>query len=220
MVDERQPIGRPADLGRIIDRRPERDEQGNLTGNVVDVTVMDRVVETLRLGGYIEDAAARVGASKKTLYDWMRAGARADRDLYSGKVTVSKLSAHQRRCREFLHAVVNAEADGKMLLLGLSEKLARGGYKRETVTEKRNSAGQVIERTVKEEVAEPDGAMLRWRMERRWPHQFGRRIVELVGGGEHSWEDEADPVEERADALAEQARAYLQGVTDGEGAKR
>lgn len=172
----------------VIDRRP----------NGEPITVLDRACETLRTGGFLNDAAARCGVNVSQMREWITLGNRAQADIVQGRRTNSELSDRERECVRFASALELAEADGKMLLLGLSQRIARGGAKVVTTTttvvdgrpEVRDDDGRVIRhevppvRTVVErhEETQPDGAMIRWRLERRWPDQFGRSSrLELTG---------------------------------------
>jgi len=44
--------------------------------------VQQKIVDAIRLGNYIETAAAYAGISKSTLYDWLKKGGRARSGKY------------------------------------------------------------------------------------------------------------------------------------------
>lgn len=198
------PPHRPATLGAVVDRR-----------NGVAVTAVDALVERLRGGAYREEAARSVGIQKQTLYNWISAGAKAR----AAKARGEKVERTQLQYVRFLDAIEEAEAQAMQqdwLRLGA---LAEGGLTTTTVREKvevvTNAEGKeterILERTITTEVAMPSERALMWRMERRWPHRFGRR-VELTGA------DGAPlvPKEDRADALAAALEGFQAGVAAAE----
>lgn len=159
-----------------------------------DVTVLDKIAEAYQLGGFANDAAARAGISVTTLRGWLQTGARAGRQLRDGSSTNSQLSDLELECVRLVAAVEAAETQGKLFLLQLSMGVARGGRDLEVVTEKltdgaylgQDDEGEAIygtrrEVTTRKETSQPDGAMIRWRLERRWPEEFGRTRVEVSG---------------------------------------
>lgn len=163
--------GRPSLLNTIIGTRPDGDP----------ITTADRIVQSLRTGGYLEPAAASAGVHKDTAYGWLRVGAQTLRSIHAGKTTWHDHTQHERDCAEFSVAVERAEAEALAEDIALTQKLARGGYDRTIETVKRDNQGQIVDRTTRTERAEPDGAMLRWRLERRHPKLFGRTLVEVSG---------------------------------------
>lgn len=166
-------LRQPKDMNEVVEIR-----------DGVEVTLVDRVSETLRLGGFLGDAAARAGVDIETLRLWRKDGARISRDLLTGRKTRSKLRAYEERCVQFDHACNLAEAEARVMGLTLAHRLMRGGYERRTTRTKQeaNKDGELVETEVVEttEVAEPDGAMLRWWLSSRWPNDFSGR-VELSG---------------------------------------
>lgn len=185
---EPMPGGRPSSIDAVIEHTPEG----------VPVTVADRIIALLRQGAYMEHAAAAAGVQKVTVYDWLRTGARAGMAVEKGK----KITPEQARCREFANAV--HQASGQWVAeanLRLSQA-ARGGRTLTTTTTKRDASGGVIETTERTEIVPPNPSVDQWRLERRLPALYGRRVVELTGpdGG-------AIPVEVRARELAETIRS-------------
>ena len=60
--------------------------------------IIDDIVIALRAGNYLETAAAYVGVSKQTLFNWLRRGARGQ----------------ERICVEFLDSVKKAQAESEI----------------------------------------------------------------------------------------------------------
>jgi hypothetical protein len=209
----RRRAGRPSALDRVLGT----DDDG------APITVRSVVADTIGRGCYIEDAASRCGVSKATFYNWQRAATRARAALAAGTLTVAQLTDDQRDALAFLDVVERAEAEAKLGLVSLADQLARGGIVQETVTERVERLpvtidGQtvvrevVVERTTRRSSTLPDGPMLRWRLERRWRHEFGPGPIEVTGpnGG---------PVQlstqERAKELADELRTFLTGAAAG-----
>jgi hypothetical protein len=165
------PNGRPPALSKPLIRRDD--------GTVE--TVADRIIAHVRAGNYIEEAAGAAGVSKQAVYNYLRRGAEAQAHIAAGK-PLTQLTHHQRECATFVDAVASADAVCTARDVALTAQIAQG-VQRTIVTEKVDVAtGNVLERTTRTESAEPDGAMLRWRLERRKPHKFGRlNRVELTG---------------------------------------
>lgn len=166
----------------------------------------DRLCAHLRTGHYIETACALVGLSKTSMYAWLKNGAR-HRDAGTA---LSKLSAHDRRCVEFLNAVELADAEALDRDMLRHAALGRGGLEVTETREVTDGQGNVKERHEKTTTLAPNPHVLEWRMERRWPHLFGRRSqLEVTGpdGGPLELS-----VEERADALARDAALFLAGA--------
>lgn len=144
------------------------------------VTRLDRVREVMSIGGFDKDCAARCGVRVETYREWLKLGVAARADLANDRRTRRDLTAHERQCVELAMVVEEAEAEGRLLLMGVAERLSRGGIEVTTTTEKLDGKGKALERTTKVERTLPDGAMVRWRMERRWPGDFAKR-VEVTG---------------------------------------
>lgn len=140
------------------------------------VTVLDRAVETYRLGGFTADVAARCGVARETLHEWERTGTKAITDVTAGRRHRSALTAHEKKCAEFVMAVEQAVADGKVLLLGLAQKLAAGDFQVTHTTEKVDARGNTVERTTRTETILPSESMIRWTLATRWPDQFAQRV--------------------------------------------
>lgn len=184
-----------------------------------EVTVLDRTLETLRVGGLVHDAAARCGIDTGTMNRWLREGARVAADVLAGRRASKDLDDHERDAMRFHHAVAQAEADGKVTLLRLSQHLAQGGIPVTTTTTKVSQGRERVLRddgteylpalppieevTTKVERTLPDSTMIRFRLERGWPDEWGRASrLELTGadGGPIELVDRT-PIDRLMDAL-------------------
>jgi transposase-like protein len=194
----------PTNLRRVIATREAPD------GSVVEVTIIDRVEETLRQGAMVKDAAARVGVAVETLRRWQATGVRVraalgERDADGNpKHDTADLSAHERNCVELANRMDAAEADTRTALLALTQQLARGGRQRVETIVKVNAAGQELERVTKTSTTEPDIRAIQWMLSHRWRDDFGSR-VEVTGA-------DGGPVLVDAEPIADRLRADLAEV--------
>lgn len=166
------------------------------------IRVIDRAVETFRLGGSQRDVADRCGVAREVVREWVRRGTVVSSDIFAGRRLVAELTRHERKCFDFVQLTAQAEAEGKVYLLGLAERLSAGGYIVETVTEKveaqEDGTLKVVERTTKRATAAPDGQMIRWRLATRWPEEFSQRgSLELTGPDGGPVQIEAMPIIDR-----------------------
>lgn len=191
---------------KIAERTVEKDGQSV----VVAVTRLDRIREVMQIGGFDKDAAARCGVHVATYRDWLKVGTNARSDLANGRRRKRQLSAHEKQCVELVEVVELAEAEARMLLMGVAEQLSRGGLEATTIVEKRDNGGQLTERSTKVETLHPDGAMIRWRLERRWPEDFSRRL-EITGPGGAPVKAEVSVVDKLLSDLDRIANARRQG---------
>lgn len=173
----------PRDLHAIIDYRRVTHADG--TVEQVPVTYMDRVLEAISLGGFLHDAAARIGVTVETLRDWRRQGTKAIADVAGGRKRRSHLTKRERQYAELAQGMETAEAEARLRLLGLGHRLANGGATRtETTVETIAPQGgtpQLVRTTERTLIAEPDARMITWLLGHRWPADFGTTRTELVG---------------------------------------
>lgn len=187
--------GRPTKIDAELRRGPDGEK----------ITVADEIVERIRSGASNLDAAQSVGISKSTLQDWLREGARASARRLAGE----KLTAKERRLADFSDREAQALAEWKVeqeIQLGILST----GRERLIVTEKRDSAGNLIEKSERREGIEPNAQVIEWRLERRFPEQYGRQRLEITG-------PEGGPIplsirEQASEALASAAERLAEGL--------
>jgi transposase len=170
----------PLDLHKPIAQVP--DGQGGTRA----VSRLDRVREVYRVCGFDKDAAARCGVGVDTYRGWLRDGTRLRAAIAAGTTTRSRLRKGERDLVELAETVEQAETEGRLTMLALAEQLSRGGIEmgEETVVESVTPQGNTVtERRRKTSRTLPDGAMIRWRLERRFPEDFGTRRLEVTGAG-------------------------------------
>ncbi len=210
------PGGRPSAINRVV-RFRERD------GVREPVTVFDAIVGSLRIGSYLETAAAQCDVDAQTIRGWLRIGAKVSTRsaLESTPVDQLDLTDHERRCHEFSASVAQAEADYELAEQSTLHRLGRGGMTRSTSrvkTERRENADGAVEyieteRVVTTETLAPDPRVIMWRLTRRFPERYQHTHD---GAGTDPFADDGEVTGDLVDEL----RSYLQGVEDTEAAKR
>lgn len=179
-----------------------------------EVMVWDRIAEVLRVGGSLKDAAARCGVSTPSLHAWVRNGTRLAAAVETGGRLEKSLTRAEAAEVRVARTVETATAEGKLLLLGLLDRVSRG-HETRVVTVKLDVHGNEIERTERTEQHGPDAATIRWRLSRHFPEEWAGR-VEVTGAG-------GGPIEvattaERASELAEALRTQLEAAAAGQAA--
>jgi hypothetical protein len=163
------------------------------------------IVDRLTIGAYFEEATASAGIHKSIAYEWLRTGRTASIAVAEGARTPSSLTRHEQRCVTFSDAVDVAEAEWMIRANLQLERLGEGGIEQVTTTEKVDENGNVIERTTKTERTLPSDRVLTWRMEKKDPQRYGRRLA-LEGV------EDGPPVkvEQRVESIIEALAAFKQ----------
>lgn len=178
----------------------------------------------MRAGSYFEPACNAAGVSKETGYQWQRVAGRTKLRARGEPLDSIDTTAHERRCVAFSDAVAEAESSWEVGALAALQRLAQGGVTTTRTVTKRGpdlqngDAGPILDITTTTETLLPNAQVLEWRLERRFPGRYGRR-VELTGadGGPVALTIDED---DRVEALAETLEAYLQGVADAKPKRR
>lgn len=147
------------------------------------IMVADRVAEALRLGAHIGDASVRAGVSRELLRQWMRNGNRINAALDAGSRLEGDLNDQERAELHLARTAEAALSEGKLLMLALLDRLSRGAEVR-TVTVRLDANGNEVDRYERTEQHVPDAAVIRWRLERRWPEEWAPKPrLEVTGPG-------------------------------------
>jgi hypothetical protein len=193
----------PKNLDDVIGYRQATD------GSQVPVTYMDRIVEAISLGGFLHDAAARVGVTVETLRDWRRQGNKALADVLAGRKRRSHFTKRERQYAELAQRMETAEAEARLRLLGIGQQLAQGGAELvetiEKVVEPDRGPRRVVERTTRTSHSLPDARMVTWLLSHRWPADFAGR-VELTGPAGGPVQVDTRPALDRLRQAVEKAR--------------
>lgn len=144
-------------------------------------TVAERIVALLAGAVPLHTAAAAAGVNQETLRVWLNTGARIGQELAARKRTTAALTPLEKACWEFSARVATAEAGWVVDALCGIEEARRGGRKVVRTTERHDSQGAVVERTIVTEELAPNIAAAQWLLERRYPEEWGRRRLEVTG---------------------------------------
>lgn len=198
-------IGRPTELTKVVRHR-------EVNGVQVPVTAGEQVIERRRLGLDIESAAASAGVSRISIHTWRLDGARVRAIEAQGK---RELTPHEALFRGFVDDLERAESEWEANNLAVIQRAAQGGFVSTKTVEKRDAAGDLIERSVTTETLHPQWQAAAWQLERLRRDKYARRW-EVTGADGKALIPEAD----QARNLADQLRDYMQGVEDEKKAKR
>jgi hypothetical protein len=171
------------------------------------LTVIDVVVETMRMGGFLKDAAARVGVDVNTLRDWRTKGSRCLIELNNGRRRRSQMSQHERNCMTMVLQMDEAEAEARTALLMVTNQLARGGHKRTETTTETDAVGNITKSVTREIEVAPDSHAAAWLLSHRWPADFGATRVEVTGA-------DGGPIKIDDAPLIDRIRAHIADIRD------
>lgn len=144
--------------------------------------IAKRIVDAVRMGNYLETAAGLAGLSKETLREWLTQGARMR------ETDPATLTIEQKRRVDFSVSVEKAILEAEERDLARVD-LAAQGYDVEKVKTVESPTGSETTIT-KEKRFEWQAAA--WRLERRSPKKWGRRLDVNAGIS-------ASPLDDRSD---------------------
>lgn len=208
MTNPRPKGGRPTELDAHL-TLPGPD------GTTRTVTVEERIIELMATGAHVDTAAASIGVMRPQLHEWLRIGAKANKDITAGRRThpddptrdpdMPTIGNHETRCLRFSFAVDAAQAEWLMRQEATLETVSRP--RQHTVTTvKTDAAGATVESSTRTETEIPDMATVRWRLERHPASRdtYGRttHAVELSGP-----DGEAIPVDLRISTITDKIAA-------------
>lgn len=98
----------PAEIGRRLALTPEIEE---------------RILNAVRGGSYLDDAAAFAGIGERTLFRWLARGREAEEAADRGE----ELPPREETLRQFWQAIQRARADAVLRNLTLIQQAAQGG---------------------------------------------------------------------------------------------
>lgn len=204
------PGGRPSLIDKIIGYTDDKPPK--------PITVADVIVSALRAGSYFEPACNAAGITSETGWSWRRTAGQIK--IRAGGEPITTLNPpptpFELRCVAFADAVAEGESAWEVNALATLERCARGGLPMGRTVEKRDAQGNLTEMVTTTEFSLPDVRVLMWRLERRFPKRYGRR-VEVTG-------EDGGPlvmsVDERTEQLASTLEAYLQGQADAKPKRR
>ena len=126
--------------------------------------IQNKIVTAIRMGNYIETAAAVAGINKTTLYDWLKRGEREKQRVEND--SRKKIRKSEAIYVEFSNAVEKALAEAEARDVMLISKAA-------------NTQWQAAA----------------WRLERKFPDRWGRKVIEHRGSLEVKNDDSIKRIE-------------------------
>lgn len=200
------PGGRPTKLTQVIRREPDGSP----------VTAGQHVIARVELGLDLVAAARESNIGTSTLHEWRQRGASARALLAQGK----PVEPRELPFVDWLNDFEAAEAAAELRYLTVIDTAATQPqrYKKLVVKKEMRPVNGVdvlvvVEQTETVEERPPQWTAAAWRLERTMPAKYGRRIEVAPAGSAGGM-----TVEDRASAIGNDLRAYLQGVADAKDA--
>jgi len=197
--------GQPSRISEVVRYREATDADG--VTNMVPFTLGEQIVERVRTGLDLTDAAASANITKQTIWNWRRRGALNRALVAQGKpLATDDGDAYVK----FVDALERAEAEAELVRLAIIQRAAEGGFKTTRETIKYDAAGDVLERTVVTEVSLPQWTAAAWYLERRHARKYGRKsqlAAEALSGLLHA-HDDGDDEALRTEALIAMAQEF------------
>lgn len=170
--------------------------------SLISAQIVENILSAIRAGTYIETAAAFAGITKDTLYRWLKRGRREKRRLE--KNPRSRMSASETPYVIFADGVMKAFADAEVRDVSIIAQAARGGQK--YVEEKIivDAKGNVVSKQTTTKTIQPQWQAAAWRLERKYPKKWGRRVAirKDEGTGEETAEEYAKKMRDEFGSLA------------------
>ncbi|MFJ1706819.1 hypothetical protein [Kitasatospora sp. NPDC088346] len=145
-----------------------------------------RLLDAVRAGVPVSDAAPMAGVHASTVYRWLERGEQEQQRIEGGQ----RARAGERQFREFRDRFMRARSEGKAQLVLLVRKAAQGGHvlrERTRMVRDPESGQQVVQ--TERDFAQPDWRAAQFLLACLAPETFGRAAqarIELApaGGGE------------------------------------
>lgn len=151
-------------------------------------SVADYIAEQIDAGVIPEHAAMTAGLTAAEFRAILRDGTAALARYSGGADWARDLTPDEQDAAVFANRVQRATGDWASRMQTAAELIARGGAVTETVRIRRDRQGNELERVVTRETAGPNADMIRWRLERMFPREFGARaqvdmtVLDLTDG--------------------------------------
>jgi len=205
MAAKRPEAGRPPRLTEIVRYDEQVDDDGGPI--IVPVTLAEQVVERIRTGLDLNDAAASSNITRQTIWNWRRKGALARARRAQGKAArLPDADAYV----QFVDALERAEAEAELTRLQVIEGAAMGGFKTTRTVITYGPDGSVVGRVVTEETVLPNWLPAAWWLERRRPAKYVRPSA-ATPSPQYVPDDGLD--DERAEGLLAEIESFLADAT-------
>lgn len=176
-------------------------------------TIAEAIIDYVRNDGLKpETATSAAGLSVNALRNWYNIAGKATIRQTADPTT--QLTSYEEQCRDLVTKVTSASAEWEQAENARLTGAEEGGHTARVVREVRkfkgpnDKEGWVAQRTTELKSIPPDPRVTMWRLEKRFPSEYGNKVAISV-------EDLALSDEEKAESLAEQLSAYLEGRDDG-----
>jgi hypothetical protein len=154
-------------------------------GRITEAPVRARLLEAFAAGCSVEASCHQAGIAPATFYNWAnRAIAELDRlaNVATPDIPHPRPHAEEWQYVEFLEAVSRVRAERQERMLGIVDKVARGGSVISEREEFTSTGAHIVTKTY----SQPDWRAAAWWLERAFPGQFGKQVTqhhEVTGQG-------------------------------------
>lgn len=174
------------------------------TGRLPIITqqIITDILSSLKAGCYIETAAAYAGISKDSLYNWLKRGRREKRRL--AKNPRARPYQSEAQFVIFVDGVTKAMSESEVRDVSIIAQAANGGqrYIEEKIITDAN--GNILSKQTTTKGIPPQWQAAAWRLERKYPKKWGRRVAirKDEGNGEETAEEFAKKMRDEFGTLA------------------
>lgn len=140
------------------------------------MTVGQLIVDQVKAGVDLVNAAGVAGVTSGELAGWIREGTMIRQRLNAGADWSKDFTADQQDQALFADAVVRARSGHISTLSVIAEQMARGGQERTTVRRK-TAGGVLVEEVTTVERLLPDTDMVKWKLEKLEPAVYGSKAT-------------------------------------------
>lgn len=164
-----------------MSEEPAKPKKRKVRKSIFSLVIAEKIFEMISRGNYVETAAAHAGIGKNTYFEWIRRG---KRELLRLKENPrAKTNPTESDFVYFYQKVEHCLAEAETKALGRIMKAAEGGFVSVEIKEVKDKAGNVTETIVTRKTLGPQWQAEAWRLERMFPHKFGRRVEVTQGDG-------------------------------------
>lgn len=142
----------------------------------IDPEKTKKILAAIRAGNYMETAAAYAGISKNLLYDWIRRGEEEFERVRNSVGARKRVKVGEEQYFIFYQGLQEAMASAEVRDVMMITKAANGGGVLEEVEEVYDGKGNLLKKTVTKRPIEPKWVASAWRLERKFPNRWGRKL--------------------------------------------
>lgn len=142
----------------------------------LDQTVGQLIIDQVKAGVDLVNAAGVAGVTAAELTGWIREGTMVRHRLGAGADWTKDFTNDQQDQAIFADEIVRAHSAHIATLSVISEQLARGGLTK-TTTRRKTVAGSPVELHETVETMLPDADMVKWKLEKLEPQVYGAKAT-------------------------------------------